>query len=70
VRGVDTVFGRQLTRAARIEPRTPPGEVYATNALAALLRLDPEAGVTPEYVGRVTTAKGFETIPMYVLRRA
>jgi adenylate cyclase len=70
VRGVDTVFGRELTRAARIEPRTPPGEVYATNALAALLRLDPDAGVTPEYVGRVTTAKDFETIPMYVLRRA
>lgn len=63
------VFGRELTRAARIEPRTPPGEVYATSALAALLALVPDSGVVPHYVGRVPTAKGFETIPMYVLRR-
>lgn len=70
VRTIDTVFGREITRAARIEPRTPPGEVYATSALAALLRLDPKADIVPEYVGRVTTAKDFETIPMYVLRRS
>lgn len=70
VRAIDTVFGREITRAARIEPRTPPGEVYVTSAVAALLRLDPSADVTPEYVGRITTAKDFETIPMYVLRRS
>ena len=69
VRQVETVFGREITRAARIEPRTPPGEVYVSAALAALLRLDPDVDVVPEYVGRVTTAKDFETIPMYVLRR-
>ena len=70
VRRVATVFGREITRAARIEPLTPPGDVYATSAFAALLSLDPEADVTPEYVGMVTTAKGFETIPMYVLHRS
>ena len=63
------VFGRELTRAARIEPRTPPGEVYATRALAALLALVPDCGIVPHYVGRVPTAKGFETIPLYVLHR-
>ena len=62
-------MGRGLTRAARIEPRTPTGEVYVTAAFAALLRLDPEAGVTPEYVGHLSTAKNFETTPMYLLRR-
>jgi adenylate cyclase len=62
-------FGRELTRAARIEPRTPPGEVYATSAFAALLAMDPSTTIVPEYVGRLTTAKDFETIPMYVLKR-
>lgn len=63
------VFGRELTRAARIEPRTPPGEVYATSAFAALLSLMPDSGIDPQYVGRVPTAKGFETLPMYILKR-
>src|SRR5271155_5755557 len=58
-----------LTRAARIEPRTPEGEVYVTDAFAALLSLEPAAPFATEYVGRVTTAKEFETIPMYQLQR-
>lgn len=63
------VMGRGLTRAARIEPRTPMGEVYVTTGFAALLRLEPGCGVTSEYVGHLTTAKNFETTPMYLLRR-
>ena len=64
-----TYWGRELTRAARIEPRTPEGEVYVTDAFAALLSLEPDAPFATEYVGRVTTAKDFETIPMFRLRR-
>ena len=64
-----TYWGRELTRAARIEPRTPEGEVYVTDAFAALFSLEPAVPFTTEYVGRVTTAKEFETIPMYQLRR-
>jgi class 3 adenylate cyclase len=64
-----TYWGRELTRAARIEPRTPEGEVYVTDAFAALLSLEPVVPFATEYVGRVTTAKGFETIPMYQLGR-
>ena len=64
-----TYWGRELTRAARIEPRTPEGEVYVTDAFAALLVLEPGAEFATEYVGRVTTAKDFETIPMYRLQR-
>lgn len=63
------VMGRGLTRAARIEPRTPTGEVYVTTGFAALLRLEPGNGVISEYVGHLTTAKNFETTPMYLLRR-
>jgi class 3 adenylate cyclase len=65
-----TFWGRELTRAARIEPRTPEGEVYVTDAFAALLALEPASDLCCEYVGRITTAKGFETIPMYRLRYA
>jgi hypothetical protein len=64
-----TYWGRELTRAARIEPRTPEGEVYVTDAFAALLALEPDTPFTTDYVGRITTAKDFETIPMYRLRR-
>jgi adenylate cyclase len=64
-----TYWGRELTRVARIEPRTPEGEIYVTDAFAALLALQPRAPFATEYVGRVTTAKDFETIPMYRLRR-
>jgi adenylate cyclase len=65
-----TYWGRELTRAARIEPRTPPGEVFVTDAFAALLALEGDPRFVTEYAGRVTTAKGFETIPMYKLWRA
>ncbi len=64
-----TLMGRGLTRAARIEPRTPIGEVYVTAAFAALLRHEPECDVTSEYVGHLTTAKNFENTAMYLLRR-
>jgi class 3 adenylate cyclase len=67
--GRTTYWGREITRAARIEPRTPEGEVYVTDAFAALLALEPDAPYATDYVGRVTTAKDFETIPMYRLRR-
>jgi adenylate cyclase len=69
IRNELTYWGRELTRAARIEPRTPEGEVYVTDAFAALLALEPESAFAAEYMGRVTTAKDFETIPMYRLRR-
>ncbi len=65
-----TYWGRELTRAARIEPRTPEGEVFVTDAFAALLSLEPAVPFATEYVGRVTTAHDFETIPMYRLRRS
>jgi hypothetical protein len=69
VRGVPAYWGREITRAARIEPRTPEGEVYVTDAFAALCALECGSDFVCEYVGRVTTAKDFETIRMYCLRR-
>jgi hypothetical protein len=70
VRHLPAFWGRELTRAARIEPRTPAGEVYVTEAFAAVCTLECGGDFACEYVGRVTTAKEFETIPMYRLRYA
>jgi adenylate cyclase len=62
-------FGTHVTRTARVEPRTPPGEVYMTGSAAALLALDPLPDVTPEYVGQLQLAKDYDVRRMYVLRR-
>ncbi|NNF08757.1 MAG: adenylate/guanylate cyclase domain-containing protein [Acidimicrobiia bacterium] len=69
IRREPSYFGTHVTRTARIEPRTPPGEVYMTASSAALLALDPVPGMTPEYVGHFATAKEFGVFPMYVLTR-
>ena len=52
------------------EPRTPEGHVYASDSFAALLALEPDSHAICEYVGPIPTAKDFETLPMYLLRRA
>jgi len=58
-------FGQHISQAARIEPITPPGEVYASESFAALAA---SAGVNTfvcEYVGRVPLAKEFGTFPLF-----
>jgi hypothetical protein len=68
IQGRTTYWGRAVVTAARIEPRTPEGEVYVTEPFAALLALEPDVHIATEYVGHLTTAKGFGDLPMYVLR--
>jgi hypothetical protein len=62
--------GRAMTRAARIEPVTPPGRIYATEALACEVALGAAPGLFCDYAGQVPTAKGFGVLPLYALRRA
>jgi class 3 adenylate cyclase len=62
-------LGAHVSRAARIEPIVPPGEVYASQAFAAIARAERAAGFHCEYVGRTPLAKGFGDAPMYVVRR-
>lgn len=64
----ETFFGSHVTRAARIEPVTPPGEVFVTEAMAAALALSGAASVRPEYVGNTQLAKNYGSLRMYVLR--
>ncbi len=71
VQGVEKFSGRSMTRAARIEPVTPPGRIFTTEAFACEVALLPRGtGLTCDYAGRIPTAKGFGSLPLYAVRRA
>jgi class 3 adenylate cyclase len=61
--------GSHVSRTARIEPVTPAGAVYVTEAFAAALVLAGSCELTCDYVGQVAAAKGYGTLRMYRLRR-
>ncbi len=69
VLGVPTFFGAHVSRAARIEPVTPPGHVYASQAFAAIAAAQGPADFAMDYVGRVPLAKSAGIMPMYRLSR-
>ncbi len=60
-------FGEHVTRAARIEPGTPEGDVYVTEPFAALLELETVDDLSCQYVGRLPTAKAYGVYPLYLL---
>jgi class 3 adenylate cyclase len=62
-------MGSHVSRAARIEPITPPGHVYASQPFAALASIQPGTGFTCEYVGQIGMAKHYGVFPTYVLRQ-
>jgi class 3 adenylate cyclase len=59
----------QVNRAARIEPITLSGQVYASQSFAALAVAQGVTEFTCDYVGQVPLAKGPGTFPMYHVRR-
>jgi class 3 adenylate cyclase len=59
--------GTQVTRAARIEPVTPPGVVYVSEAFAAEMALSRPARHKVEYVGVTKLAKKFGDLPVFRL---
>lgn len=67
VQGVTNFFGAHVSRTARIEPVTPPGEVYVTEQFAARLALEPGGAFACDYVGQVPAAKDYGTLRMYHL---
>jgi class 3 adenylate cyclase len=69
VSGLPSLYGTEVTRAARIEPVTPPGAVYVTESFAAALAMDAPGVFECHYVGQVALAKDFGTFPMYRLAR-
>jgi class 3 adenylate cyclase len=67
--GVSGFMGSHVSRTARIEPVTPPGEVYVTEPFAAALELHGRDEVTCDYVGHMPAAKDYGRLRMYRLRR-
>lgn len=62
--------GTHVSRAARIEPVTPPGQVYASQEFAALAAAERIGEFQCEYVGLTPLAKSYGTLPTYHVRRA
>lgn len=60
--------GAHVSRAARIEPITPPGQVYASQQFAALAGSTGVTGFTCEYVGQVPLPKKSGIIPLYLVQ--
>lgn len=69
VLGQPTFTGTHVSRAARIEPITPPGQVYASQPFAALAAAQDVAEFSCDYVGQTPLAKGYGTFPTYHVRR-
>jgi hypothetical protein len=69
IMGCDNFFGSSVTKAARIEPVTPPGMVYASEAFAATLAATGQNDFTLEYVGELALAKGYGASRIYRLER-
>jgi hypothetical protein len=68
VLGRVSFMGSHLSRTARIEPVTPPGAVYVTEAFAALLELSGSRDLGCDYVGHLPAAKDYGRLRMYHLR--
>ncbi|MBV9882621.1 MAG: adenylate/guanylate cyclase domain-containing protein [Sphingomonadaceae bacterium] len=70
ITGRITYYGTEVSKAARIEPVTPPGAVFVTEPFAAILALEARGRFTCRYVGRIPLAKKYGDYPMYRLSRA
>ena len=62
--------GSHVSRAARIEPITPPGQVYASEHFASLIVANNITDITCDYVGLLQLAKNYGTFRMYHVRRS
>jgi len=68
ITGTRSYSGTHVSRAARIEPITPAGQVYASEAFAALAAAQGAASFTCDYIGQTPMAKGYGTLPTYHVR--
>jgi adenylate cyclase len=69
VRKEITYYGLHVTRAARLEPVTPPGALYVTQSFAMAAASEDPALVC-EYVGDLVTPKNFGVLSAYRLTRS
>ena len=66
ITGSPIYTGPHTSRAARIEPITPPGQVYASSAFAAVAAAS-GTRFEMKYVGRMPLAKGYGSLGLYHL---
>lgn len=64
-----TFVGSNVCRAARIEPMTPPGQVFASQEFAALVAAKNIKTFHCTYVGQMAMAKNYGIFPTYHLTR-
>jgi DNA-binding SARP family transcriptional activator/tetratricopeptide (TPR) repeat protein len=69
IAGTRLFYGSGVTQTARIEPRTPEGEIYTTQPFAALATLRADRSFDTQYVGTMPTAKNYGEFPLFALRR-
>jgi len=62
-------FGTHVNQAARIEPITSPGNVYASEQFASLLMSDRNNELECKYVGIIVLPKEFGKYPIYLVKR-
>ncbi|MGQ9733274.1 MAG: adenylate/guanylate cyclase domain-containing protein, partial [Candidatus Zipacnadales bacterium] len=69
VTGKCDYIGTHVTRAARLEPITPPGHIYASHGFAAIAAAEGVQEFVCEYVGETPLAKGAGMCPTYHVRQ-
>jgi hypothetical protein len=69
ITGAPLYTGIHTSRTARIEPITPPGQVYASSAFAAVAAARGIGGLRFSYIGRTQLAKQYGTLPLYHVKR-
>jgi len=68
ITGQINYIGTHVNHTARIEPITPPGKVYASQAFAAIATSEGVQNFTCDYVGQMSWAKHYGTFPTYHVR--
>ncbi|MEW5903052.1 MAG: adenylate/guanylate cyclase domain-containing protein [Pseudomonadota bacterium] len=63
--GSVTYASTDVTKTARIEPVTPPGEIFGTEPLVAMLELEGEHWARYRYAGTIPSAKGYGAFRMF-----
>jgi class 3 adenylate cyclase len=70
VTGRTNYTGSHVRHVARIEPITPPNQVYVSHAFAALAAAQRVRDFICDYAGQTSLAKGYGSFPLYHLRRS
>lgn len=69
LRGNRVFYGSQISFAARIEPVTPTGTVFGSDAFVARLTLEAPERYNAEYAGELELAKKFGAHPLFAVQR-